>query len=124
MSTAGMIIDSEVVRMDTKRVDDIIELDGDKLRLLGRSVKKIKVSGFSVSTSIISTAALDIHEIIDCIVKVDTEKVDSSNVIVLNYTGKKCDDEYILRKLKERLPSYSLPKKINYIPSDSWGVVK
>jgi acyl-coenzyme A synthetase/AMP-(fatty) acid ligase len=124
MSTAGMIIDSEIVRMTTKKVDDIVELNGNKLKLIGRSVKKVKVNGFSVSPSIIATAALQIAEINDCIVKVDTEKIDSSNVIVLNYTGEKCDDAYILESLKKRLPSYSLPKKINYIPVDSWGVVK
>ena len=84
----------------------------------------LKSAGFSVSTSIIATAALQIAEINDCIVKVDTEKIDSSNVIVLDYTGEKCDDAYILENLKKRLPSYSLPKKINYVPVDSWGVIK
>lgn len=124
MSTAGMFINSEVVRMSTKRVDDVVELNGNKLKLVGRSIKKIKVNGFSVSPAIVATAALQIAEINDCTVKVDTEKIDSSNVIVLEYTGKKCEDAYILENLKKKLPSYSLPKKIKYIPVDMWGVIK
>jgi acyl-coenzyme A synthetase/AMP-(fatty) acid ligase len=105
-------------------MDDIIDLDGRTLKILGRTIKKLKVNGFSVSPVIIKTAVLDIEGVTDCFIRTKPTKEKGSEILVLEYTGKKYNNKDMESLLKTKLPFYAIPKKFVYKSVEKWGSTK
>ena len=122
-STSAIVVDKKIVKTETKTINDIVELDGRNLKLLGRSEDKIKVSGFSVSSEIVKEAFKQIPGIIDCRVKTGVKSKSSDSVIV-EYLGQKYEEESLKNLMKEKLPSYSVPQSFVHKTFDNWGVLK
>lgn len=108
---------------DLRFIDDIIELNSNKILPLGRKTKKIKVSGFSVPSELVKQTALQMYDIFDCKVLAESSN-NSSSILKLEYTGNKIKRSEIVGFMSQKLPFYCIPKRIKYVPQELWGVTK
>ena len=122
-SIRGSYSDKNFYSMQSRYIDDEINYFDNQIKLVGRASKKIKVSGFSVPMELIKQAVENIPGIVGYRLSIEASE-SSSDLIALKYTGKKYKDDEIISMLKQKLPFYSIPKKIYYIPADRWGITK
>jgi acyl-coenzyme A synthetase/AMP-(fatty) acid ligase len=121
--TIGFWDNKKLKKTSTRFIDDIIELNDNKIKLLGRKSKKIKVNGFSIPSELVRQSVLEISGVSDCKVFASGAK-NSSDILNLEYTGKNLNDIDILNSLSEKLPFYCIPQKIKYTPNYYWGLAK
>lgn len=104
-------------------IDDVLQYSDNRIKLLGRKSKKIKVNGFSVPSELVKQSALKLSGIKDCKLVSEGNK-NSSDILKLEYTGEELNSNEILKKISNDLPFYCIPKKIQYTPEYYWGMTK
>jgi acyl-CoA synthetase (AMP-forming)/AMP-acid ligase II len=119
----GFWDDKNFKQTNIRFVDDVIEYADNKIKLLGRKSKKIKVSGFSVPSELVRQSVLKVSGVRDCKVFAEGDK-NSSDILTLEYTGHNLTSGEILNAISNDLPFYCIPKKIQYVPQDYWGLTK
>ena len=119
----GFWDDKKFKKTNIRFVDDVVECQDNRIKLLGRKSKKIKVSGFSVPSELVRQSALKVSGIKDCKVFAEGDK-NSSDILKLEYTGQNLDSNKIIDAISNDLPFYCIPKKIQYTPQDYWGITK
>jgi acyl-coenzyme A synthetase/AMP-(fatty) acid ligase len=104
-------------------IDDVLQHNNNRIKLLGRKSKKIKVNGFSVPSELVKQSVLKLSGIKDCKLVSEGNK-NSSDILKLEYTGEELNSDEILKKISNDLPFYCIPKKIQYTPEYYWGMTK
>lgn len=82
----------------------------NKLHILGRKDSTVKISGYRVDLKEIENTILNLTEVADCKAFIIKKKIES--IILCILTQKKISINTIKYFLKERLPSYAIPKFI------------
>lgn len=104
-------------------IDDIVEHDGNAITPVGRKVKKVRVSGFSVPLELVNRAAGSIDGVLDFKITVaSTGK--ASAAIKMRYTGTQEDPEVVRARLNELLPFAYAPKVVEFVSMDEWGAAR
>lgn len=101
-------------------IDDIIKHEGNTITPVGRKVKKIRVSGFSVPMELVNRAAESIDGVLDFKISV-TSTGKASDAIKMRYTGTQEDPEAVRARLNELLPFAYAPKVVEFVSMDEWG---
>jgi acyl-coenzyme A synthetase/AMP-(fatty) acid ligase len=90
------------------QIDDIVKINNGKIKFISRSPWKVKVSGFTVSTPLVSEVLRGIPGINDAVVY--ARRDGDVDTLVAEYVGLVYNEDELRQKLLASLPFYCVPK--------------
>ena len=105
------------------KTGDLVEVDGEYIKIIGRAKEVINVGGQKVLPSEIESIILEMEEISDCMVYAEQNAITGQTVVcdvVLNQ-----DVENIKKRVrifcKDRLDTYKIPTKVNVVDKTNFS---
>ena len=105
------------------KTDDLVEVDGEYIKIIGRAKEVINVGGQKVLPSEVESIILEMEEISDCMVYGEKNAITGQTVVcdvVLNQ-----EVENIKKRVrvfcKDRLDAYKIPTKVNVVDKTNFS---
>ena len=105
------------------KTGDLVEVDGEYIKIIGRAKEIINVGGQKVLPSEIESIILEMEEISDCMVYAEQNAITGQTVVcdvVLNKKIKKIKKR-VRVFCKDRLDTYKIPTKVNVVDKTNFS---
>lgn len=115
---SSFILDKKIIKLENKfTTEDIIELEKDGFKLIGRSNKIIKIAGKRISAMQIESILKDIESIDEAIVELVYKKelLRSEQLMIILQAKEKIDKKEIKKKINEYFGVLTIPFNVKYI---------
>lgn len=105
------------------KTGDLVEVDGEYIKIIGRAKEVINVGGQKVLPSEIESIILEMEEISDCIVYGEKNAITGQTVVCDVVLNKKIENikKRVRVFCKDRLDAYKIPTKVNIVDKTNFS---
>lgn len=105
------------------KTGDLVEVDGEYIKIIGRAKEVINVGGQKVLLSEIESIILEMEEISDCMVYAEQNAITGQTVVCDVVLNKKIENikKRVRVFCKDRLDAYKIPTKVNVVDKTNFS---
>ena len=105
------------------KTGDLVEVDGEYIKIIGRAKEIINVGGQKVLPSEIESIILEMEEISDCMVYAEQNAITGQTVVCDVVLNKKIENikKRVRVFCKDRLDAYKIPTKVNVVDKTNFS---
>mgnify|MGYP003418072087 FL=1 len=105
------------------KTGDLVEVDGEYIKIIGRAKEVINVGGQKVLPSEIESIILEMEEISDCMVYAEQNAITGQTVVCDVVLNKKIENikKRVRVFCKDRLDTYKIPTKVNVVDKTNFS---
>ena len=105
------------------KTGDLVEVDGEYIKIIGRSKEVINVGGQKVLPSEVESIILEMEEISDCMVYGEKNAITGQTVVCDVVLNKKIENikKRVRVFCKDRLDAYKIPTKVNVVDKTNFS---
>ena len=105
------------------KTGDLVEVDGEYIKIIGRAKEVINVGGQKVLPSEIESIILEMEEISDCMVYAEQNAITGQTVVCDVVLNKKIENikKRVRVFCKDRLDAYKIPTKVNVVDKTNFS---